>query len=275
VGWLGSDRGWAVVGRLETLLAIVAAGLTVYSWASASKAELIGYASYFMYMPSPEISDMVSNIRNSQSRTYTISVKKALENFKEKTGKVVDEYSTSKPINDWQKSSINYEILSLVNDIFSDILPATLNKSIWSYKGILHFYIENTGDELAKDVTLRTPFDGIAYISSESMDARVVQVQKSIEIGSISQDDFVRVYMWSTEAPTLEHQGFFRLTHSSGIGTILFPVSGFGPIYRIVHDYFYLVLFGIGLLLIGSLLGLLFMIEHLTGMSIITYRASE
>jgi hypothetical protein len=43
----------------------------------------------------------------------------------------------------------------------------------------------------------------------------------------------------------------------------------------ILRDYFYLVAVGVLLLVAGSLMGLLFLIEHLTGRSIITIPANR
>jgi hypothetical protein len=123
-------------------------------------------------------------------------------------------------------------------------------------------------------VTLKTPFDGIAYITSEGEESRTVQVEKSIKIGSIGQDNSVHILMWSTEFPELKHEGLFRLTHRSGSGTIQFPVWEFGAIYKSIRDYIHRVFFGLGLLAIISLLGLLFIIEHLVGVAIIPFRGT-
>jgi hypothetical protein len=218
VSWFSDDKTWAGIGKLETLLAILAAIVGVYSWASESKPELVAYGWYSSYSLPPDLHSMLVNIRNSISGMYDPDVQKLLTEHKSNAGKVLVKHNKFNEVNEvnklileMDKQSIDHAIETLVRNIFYDTLPLGFRQSADPYDGFLQFNIGNVGGELDREVTLSTPFDGIAHIVSENGVRRSVEVKRSIEIGSIRQNEFVRVYMWSTETPELKHEDFLDL----------------------------------------------------------------
>lgn len=282
MSWFADNKIWAVIGKLVLLTTLVigvpASGLGIYHGLLVSKPELIGYGSYFVYVLPPDLSGILANISNLQSGKYISAVQKTLTDYKGNIEKVINEQTGPEQSDTLAKLRIEFVNIAtdtLAKNILYDIFPPELSKSVNSYKGLLHFYIVNNGDVVAKEVTLKTPFDGIAYIASDSGVGQVVEVKRSIEIGSIRQQQFVRVFIWSTEASEPKHEDFFMLTHSSGIGAIQFSVSEFGLHYRILRDYLYFVVPGLLVLLYGSLMGFLLMIDLSLGTSIVLIRSRK
>jgi hypothetical protein len=272
VSWFTDNKFWAVVGKVAAVITICAGGVGIYLGIWPSKPKLIGYGSYFIYLLPPDLNRVLTNISNSQSGTYTPGIQNALTEFKNSIEQVIDVSTVSKQGDDIAKLRTNFidgATNLFVKSILYDMFPPDFNKLVNSYSGFLHFYIRNNGDVVAKEVTLTTPFDGIAYIVPDSGARRVVEVKRSIEIGSIRQQQFVRVLIWSTEAPNLKDEGFFRLTHSSVIGEIEFSVSEFGLHYRILRDYLYFVVPGLLLLLGALLIAILIILDLLVGTSFV------
>ena len=277
---LFSDKTWAAIGRVALLVSILgivgilANIVKVYEFFAPSGPNLVGFCSYSEYLSSPDIDTMMMNIYNTRSGKYTEGTQKALSTYTSEIEKDIPK-SDIKELDEINRRIRGNNIEKLLKDVLNDIIPSSLNKSSNPYPGILDFYITNKGNELARDVAISLPFEGKAYVLSRSTNPRVVEVKRTIELGNIRQNDNIRALLWSTEVPNLKHESFIRLTHSSGVGTISFFISEVGPVYTIVRDHWSLVVLCFILLLGGSLIGAAFLLDHFTGTSLITTRASE
>lgn len=119
MSWSGSDRTWVVIEVLVTIIGVV---FGIYIWASESEPEFVAYATYFSYLPSPEIRDMIQSIYDSQAGKYSVDIEKRLTDFKNDIGKVIDAHSEPKSMSELEKGNINYSLDLLINELYRGIL---------------------------------------------------------------------------------------------------------------------------------------------------------
>jgi hypothetical protein len=286
--WFRDNKFWAVVGKIGALVGAIAAIVKIYDYFLPSQAELIGYCTYYVYDIPPDLRGIMVDLHNVRAGKYNAGVQKSITDYKNELtrfedtlAKLIDTDKASDEkrrligeLKETNKSILENGTKIFIAEVFNNIIPDKFNESYNPYEGTLYFVVENIGSEVAKDVVISLSFSGIAYVVSQSREVNTVEVKRNIKVGDIRQREFVQIYIWSNEMPRLEHEGLIRLTHSSGIGTILFSVSGFGLSLTILRDYYKLIILGLALLLFGSFIGYSILIEQLTGVHIIT-RASE
>lgn len=283
--WVFNEKTWAVIGKVAMVVGIfggIAGMVRIYEYFSASHPELIAHCSYSIYELPPDLLGMMVDLHNSRAGKYPSGVQDAitghLDSFKNFIDRIAEATRGNEKLDENKKlykSVIENNTKILIENTLRDIIPSSFNDSYNPYKGILNFSIRNGGNEVAKNVVISLPFDGKTSIVSQSKERHALEVRRSIEIGDIRQEETVWIDMWSTEPPALKHEGSIRLTHNSGIGKISFAVSEFGLSYTILRDYHMVVALVLYLLLCGSVIGCAFLIEHVTGIYLITTRPSE
>jgi hypothetical protein len=281
--WPFSDKTWDAIKNVGILvgilgvISIIANVVRIYEFLAPSEPRLEAHCSYFMYDIPPDLHDIMVDLHNSRSGKYTSSIQNIFTGYINKVMKIINEKDKHEETSeldkirkDLDKLRLENETINLINSIFYSIILKSFDKSLNPYNGIIYFQIENTGDKVAEDVVISLPFEGIAYVAPEGKDLRAVEVKRDVKVGNIRQKEIARVYVWSTEQPSLKHEESIRLSHKSGVGKISFFVSEHGLHFKILRDYYHLVKLVFGLWLLGSFIAGLFLSDHILGTSFLT-----
>jgi hypothetical protein len=90
------------------------------------------------------------------------------------------------------------------------------------YQGFIEFDLHNSGGAQARDVAIDLPYAGIAEILSTGSASRPLRFANSIPLGAIAPTDSVTVYAWTSREPGEYEEKEIRVTHSTGVGSIVF-----------------------------------------------------
>ena len=105
-----------------------------------------------------------------------------------------------------------------------------------NFKYFLELEISNIGKQIAEDLTVNFPFDGVYYLVYHNKEVKKGEFKRQVQIGSLKINEICTIYIWTGAFSIAYPFQEINYAHNSGSGIIHYPLHVYNPVIKFLLE---------------------------------------